>query len=220
MFVIVAISVGIKIFLKYFNDKNWHYIMVCLTWIGLASPWSGPAINFVLIVFFNTMLSLEVYLMFGNAFLPVFLLFWIIVFTDLFYKEKKLIILGLFSILLVIYEIYFFYFLFTDISMIATYDGPFAVKYAMTFMLFNVIFAAIFLICGVLFALLSLKLDDPVIKLRGKILLIAFISYTVAALLDSITTSFVFITRIILICCALEFYLAFIMPNWFKKFFI
>ena len=79
------------------------------------------------------------------------------------------------------------------------------------------------LITGVLFARKSLRSEKPEIKLRGKFLLAAFISFVIGGILDTIiTANFValLITRIILISSSIEFYYGFILPEWMKKRFL
>jgi hypothetical protein len=68
-----------------------------------------------------------------------------------------------------------------------------------------------------------MKIDNPETRLKGKLLLVAFPSFAVGALLDSmIPTSplTLIILRSILILSAIMFYTAFMLPNWIKKLFI
>ncbi|MHA1467605.1 MAG: hypothetical protein ACTSP6_05940, partial [Promethearchaeota archaeon] len=60
----------------------------------------------------------------------------------------------------------------------------------------------------------------PEIKLRGKFLMAAFISWTFGAIADAIIPLTVItlpIIRIILITSAIEFYIGFVLPDWIKK---
>ena len=79
------------------------------------------------------------------------------------------------------------------------------------------------LVLGILIALNSIKAEEPEIKLRGKFLLIAFISWTVGAIFDaSVPLTFVTlpIVRILLISSAIEFYIGFVLPDWIKTRFL
>jgi len=81
-------------------------------------------------------------------------------------------------------------------------------------------FILIFIITGIHFSLASLKSKNLEVKLKGKFLLLAFISFTIGASIEVLVhlNSFtVIITRSILISNAIEFYLGFIMPEWMKK---
>ena len=73
---------------------------------------------------------------------------------------------------------------------------------------------------GVLIAINSIKSDTPEIKLRGKFLLAAFISWSFGAIADAtipLTVITLPIIRIILITSAIEFYIGFVLPDWIKK---
>ena len=77
------------------------------------------------------------------------------------------------------------------------------------------------LVTGILFSKESMKVKDPLIKLKGKFLLVAFISFTIGALLDALlafTPLNLVIVRLILISSAIEYYFGFFVPkrlaNW------
>ena len=75
---------------------------------------------------------------------------------------------------------------------------------------------------GVTFALKTIKLDDPDMKLKGKLLLVAFPAFSVGALMDAAiptTAVTLVIFRILLIISAFLFYGGFILPDWMKKLF-
>ena len=84
-------------------------------------------------------------------------------------------------------------------------------------------------ITGVIFAQKSVKSEDREIKLKGKLLRAAFITFTVAAVLDSMLGTifedpadpllaiFVVVVRILLTLSALEFYGGFLLPRWMKE---
>ena len=91
----------------------------------------------------------------------------------------------------------------------------------------------IMLITGVIFAQKSVKVENREIKLKGnKLLRGAFITFTVAAVLDSLLGTIfedptdpllavtVVFVRILLIVSALEFYGGFLLPRWMKEIFL
>jgi hypothetical protein len=76
------------------------------------------------------------------------------------------------------------------------------------------------LITGTLFGRKSLRSDNPEIKLKGKLLIIAFWSFFIGAIFEIISHISIIILivgRIILISSAIEFYSGFLLPNWMKK---
>ncbi|MHA1489270.1 MAG: hypothetical protein ACTSRI_06410 [Promethearchaeota archaeon] len=231
VFVCFSLILALKIFSKYFEYKTRTYIFVSLTWIGVASPWFPDSISFLKILIFNAPLEPEWYFIIGNALLPFFLLCWLVAFTDLLYKDKQKLILSIFIILGVIFEILFFYLLITDIDEIGVFLRPFQVEFGTLITIYFIMFIAIILISGVLFAKQSIKSEKPDVILKGKFLFLAFISFTIGAILDSAIGSildatdpllpiFVVIIRLILISSALEFYCGFILPKWLENFLI
>jgi len=79
------------------------------------------------------------------------------------------------------------------------------------------------MITGILFARESLRSESLEMKIKGKFLIIAFLSFTIGAFLDSLILRGAFtviLTRLILISASIEFYFGFILPNWVKKIFI
>ncbi|MHA1489264.1 MAG: hypothetical protein ACTSRI_06380 [Promethearchaeota archaeon] len=78
----------------------------------------------------------------------------------------------------------------------------------------------IILITGLLFGRETFKSDDPEIKLKGKMLILAFPSFAIGAILDAtipFTAITLIIVRLILISSSIEFYGGFILPKWMKK---
>ncbi|MEJ2296841.1 MAG: hypothetical protein P8Y23_19005 [Candidatus Lokiarchaeota archaeon] len=84
---------------------------------------------------------------------------------------------------------------------------------------------ALFLITGFLFARQSLKAKSKDLKLKGVFLIIAFLSFTAAAIIDVIgadtpTELTIFLARIFLIISSICFYIGFILPRFIKEMFI
>lgn len=225
IFVIIATVIGIKIASKYFKFKRREFILVGLTWIILMEIYWSSAFSFVAALFTGKGFAPELYFTIGNLFIPIGLLMWLTAFTDFMYKKQQKVILIIAAITGIIYYIAFFYFIFNDVSVIgemysavdAEYRG-FALGYLISVLL-------VFLITGIMFALESLKAENPETRLKGKFFLLAVISFAIGAGLDGLKP-FLFagtlqivlvITRVILLSCAVEFYLGFNPPHWMKK---
>jgi len=81
----------------------------------------------------------------------------------------------------------------------------------------------LFIITGTMLARESLKSDDPEVKLKGKLLFLAFYSFIIGSILDIFSSTSILlltIARIVLISSAFTFYGGFILPNWMKKIFL
>ncbi len=220
-FVIISFLVGIIILSRYFKYKERIYFLVGLTWIFISEPWWPSSISFLVALGNGIGIPSEVYFLVGNIFVPLAIILWLLAFTEFLYSEKRKLILSIFSIIGGIFEILFFVFLFLNPSLIGELNGPVDVNYRSFIMVFLIIFLSIVVVTGFLFANLSLKSRDPEVKLKGKLLIVAYIAFAVGALLDAsvpFNELIVIIIRLILILSALCWYGGFILPKWMKKF--
>ena len=76
--IIVFLVVGLKILLKYREYKQKIFFLTGFAWIGISEPWWPSAVGFLLVLITGTSLSIEVYLILNNGFLPIFLFCWLI----------------------------------------------------------------------------------------------------------------------------------------------
>jgi hypothetical protein len=216
IFVLISFIVGFLLISKYFKYKKRNLLLVGITWMGMTTPWLSGTISFPLMIFFNTTLSVEVRFIIGIAFIPIVLIIWLYVFTDLVYQEKRKLIVMIYIIITICFEIIFFVFLFTDTALIGTYTGPFKVAWTPFIEISTIFFIITALITGVLFSRESMKSEDSEVVLKGKIILLAFISFVAGAFLDSIipiSPVAVVFTRLLLISSAIEFYFGFFLPK-------
>jgi hypothetical protein len=85
---------------------------------------------------------------------------------------------------------------------------------------FIFVYVAILLITGIKFSLETIKFDDIEMRIKGKFLLIAFPSFSLAGILDSSLPSNQFtliIFRGILITSIILFFIGFLLPKFIKK---
>jgi hypothetical protein len=234
IFVIISVIIGITILSKYGKFKNRLYILVGISWIGVANPWMPDSISFLMNLFIQQSLDIRWYFIIGNCFIPIALLTWLIAFTDMIYKkaQKKVIIITV--ILSILFEILFFTMFFTDLDLIGIINPirPFTVEFGIFITIYLLIVIVVMLITGIIFAQKSIKLEDREVKLKGKLLRAAFITFTIAAVLDSmlgmifedpadlLLAILVVVVRILLIFSALEFYGGFLLPHWMKEIFM
>lgn len=223
IFIIVSIIIGLKIAQKYSESKKREYLLVGITWIGIVFPYFPSAITFLLVLFTNILLSIEVRFMLGFGFLPTFLVIWLIAFTDLMYKEKQKQIMIIAIIICAILQITFTVFILIDTSLIGKQVGLFHGTFTLFTRIYLLSILLIFFLTGIIFALKSIKLGDVEVKLRGKFLFFAFIFYTIGVFLETIlpvTALTAVIVRLIVIISAFQFYLGFILPEKIKRIFI
>ena len=224
LYVLISILLAILILVKYFKNKSKDLILISFSMIALAYSWMPDTINFLMIILTDSHLSLELYFLIGFAFLPVLIFCWLYVFTDFAFNEQQKTILNIFIYGNIIYETLFWYFLFNKIEELGEYRTPFQVEFGIFMQIYLVSMVGLVFISGLIFALKSLKVNVPAIKMRGKMIFLAILLFTIGAALDSILGAvnpvlIVFI-RIFLILSAIFFYLGFILPEWFKKLFL
>ena len=223
IFVLISLLIGFIILSKYFKFKERIYYLVGVTWIFISEPWWPSSISFLVALSNEVGLSAQVYFLIGNIFAPLSIALWLTAFTEFLYTEKRKQILMIFAIYGLLFEILFFIFLFVDPNIIGVLNPPVDVNYRYFVMFFLLSFLAIVVITGILFARLSLQSDDPEVKLKGKLLIVAYITFTVGALLDSsipLNAVIIIFTRLILIASAIFWYGGFILPRWMRKLFL
>ncbi len=221
IFVAISLLVGIIILSRFFKYKERVYLLVGLTWIFISEPWWPSSVSFLIALSNGVGIPSGVYFLIGNIFVPLAIGLWLLAFTEFLYSEKRKLILSIFAIIGALFEILFFIFLFLSPELIGELNGPVDVNYKSFIMIFLIIFLSIMVITGFLFANLSLKSKDPEVKLKGKLLVIAYIAFAVGALLDAsvpFNEPTIIIIRLILILSAICWYGGFILPKWMKKF--
>ena len=227
IFTVITIIVGIKIMSKYFKYRRREHFIIGLTWILITGPWLAMSIDFLMIISIGTTLyniSKEAYAVIAMAFLPIASFFWISEITKLtdIKNQNRIFILVICLVLFIIFEIIFFYFLFTDLTLIGTFKGVFDFEFTIFSEIYLIFCLLVFLMGMFLFARASLRSINPEIKLRGKIIFTSFISYIGGAILDMVFPflPITLVARLILISSSIEFYIGFIMPKWAKKLFL
>jgi hypothetical protein len=220
--VIVAFLVGIIIISKYFkfDDKNFLYIGIL--WIGIYHPWWSSSLSFLLVLFLDFKLSLELYFLFALSLIPIILPIWFLAFTDMVFQKYKTILIVVLTGISVLYDIYLIFNVIFNVKAIGNFsaDSIFDVQYNSISMIYLVFIVLLLLITGSLFARESIRSGDAEIKLKGKFLISAWILWALGAILDSAIPLFIptlLITRIILITSSILFYIGFLLPNFIKK---
>ncbi|MFX0070782.1 MAG: hypothetical protein ACFFAO_06805, partial [Candidatus Hermodarchaeota archaeon] len=148
---------------------------------------------------------------------------WIIAFTDLVHKKHQNIIVIISIIYGVLFYIIFYYLLLIDPNLIGYLKGYTDVQYGTFIVVYALSIVVIELITGYLFCKASLESDNPEVRLKGKLLLIAFILFAIGASLDTsvpLTLLTLPIVRSFEILSAIIFYMGFILPKWTKNLFL
>ena len=220
IFVSVTIIVGLKIASRYFKIKNRVFLLVGLGWAMMCSPWWSSTISFLCVILTGKGLEPVMYFFIGNLVMHLTIVLYLTGLTDMIYKEKQKIIIGVIVLLGLIYNIYYYYYLITDPNQLGVLEGYFDVTYVGIVRIYLLCYMFTVFSFTVLLARQSRKSDQPDIRLTGTLLLIAIFLFLIGALLDAaivLTEITLIITRIILISSSIIFYLGFLMPEFLKK---
>ncbi|HEY0088790.1 MAG TPA: hypothetical protein VGB37_08100 [Candidatus Lokiarchaeia archaeon] len=218
--VIISIIIGIKISSKYLIYKQKLLLYVGITWVLIVSIWYSSSISVLLILTTKQRLSDELYMLIGNVPLPIALFIWMIVFIDVVNKKFQKLVLIIFGIYVILFEIFFLYFLFTDKSVLGEIVSPVDATYSLVITACQLFDALLFFTTGIIFSITSLKSETKEIKLKGKLIMIAYILMLIGVLLELISNLSIILlvlARLVLVFCGFSYYGGFILPDWMKK---
>lgn len=221
IFVVISLLVGFIILSRYFKYKERIYFLVGATWLLIGCPWWSSSLSFLVALSNGVGITREVYFLIGNILVPLAVALWLLAFTEFLYTKKRKLILLIFALFGLIFEVLLFLFLFINPDLIGIFKPPVDVSYSPFIMIFLLLFLLIVVVTGFLFANLSLKSKDPEVKLKGKLLIVAYIAFSVGALLDSaisLNKVLIIITRLVLILSSVCWYGGFLLPKWMKKY--
>lgn len=226
IFVIINITVGLIIISKYFKYNEHNLLIIGTAWAGMVLPWLPDAINLILILLNQPTLTDIPYMLIVFSIVPYIIFLWIIATTDILDINRRKLLLTIIFIFIVILDILVIIFIFVDTPIVGTLINAFTADFGF-FGIFWLILDLILLgTFGFQIVKQSYKSNEKKIRLKGTFLLIAFISFITAALLDAIAglifpgeiIIIVFI-RILLTSSAIEFYIGYIMPSSIERLF-
>ncbi len=223
IWVIIGIIIGVRIIIKALLLKRNELITVGLTYIFATSAWWGVVVQFLTYSFFNIKLDAFSYLFIANIFIPLALICWIYSFCQIINPKLKKNLFVIYFIISIIWLVFLLSSLLINTELVGTLEGIFDSKHstiALIFIFFSIIS---FLFTGVYFSLISMKIGDPEIKWKGRFLFIAWISFTIGAILDAaltLTPITLIIVRLILISSSIAYYFGFFLPKKLANFLI
>ena len=215
--------VGLNIAARYFQYNQKEFLYFGISWAGISSPWWPSSISFLMYIATGEPLPLELYLLIGNLFIPFLLHMWIAGVSSIIFQKWKQSLLILNANIGVIFELFFFYFLVRDITLLGKLTSAVDIKFSIV-LLFYIFYAIVLVAITVsLLGFYSLKSNDPELKLKGKLILLGIFSWIIGAVMDAVLPLdpiTLFISRAILITGAFEFYGGLMMPSWIRNLFL
>ena len=211
LFVLASFYVGLKIASRYREHNRIEFILVGITAIIISEPIWPPLIEILLLITIGELLPFPIYWLIAFSGIPIGLFTWIYAMTELMYKQQQKKILSIIVIYIIIFELLYIPYVFLvpdpESNLIAFYllRG------------YYISFSLVVLITGLQFAWINLISDNPVNATQGKILVIAFTSYSLGNILSVIFFPYLFLV-ILYTISLLSFYLGFTIPKRIRKY--
>lgn len=220
--VIVSTILGILITLKYREYRKVDYLAVGITWILLASPYWSDAIQFISVMGSGIQIPTNLYYFLANAFIAPIYITWIYALTNMIFVEHKKILRSVFGIIAILFETLFLTAFFINPDYLGEQKSAFVVEWVIWVQIYLLLSVAVLLVTGFLFARATLKSSKPEFKLKGIFLLTAFVSFTIATVIDVIgadspTEITILLARTFLIISSFCFYFGYTLPKFVKN---
>ena len=224
LYVIFSAIVGVLIASKYSRYKDKTFLFIGIAAFGLATTHWPSSFSFLTNVLFDQPLPAEIFLFISSAFISIFIISWIFGISNLLFDEKNMKFLIFFVILHIINETIFLVTFFINPGFVGTVTPPYNLNAEMTglMIVIGIINVITIISTGFWASLRAIKSTTPLIKLKGYVLFCSFLLWSIAIILDisgKIETIGLVFIRIFLMSSIVGFYIGFVMPEIFQKFF-
>ena len=221
IYVLANITISIKIIWKYNTFKSINILLMGIAWIGLAFPWIPDVLNPLYeiidpghnnngIIVLNYIVNVVI--------ISIPIICWIIAILNLLSVRKSFKYTILISVILIIliFETILLLLFTTDLISGAIHVYNYTSDILDVFLL---VVLVIILVSGMIFAGVSIKSSNKVVKIKGIFLIIAFTLFPIGALIDMVISGITsnIVARLILCISSIIFYFGLIMPTWVKK---
>ena len=220
-FALVCIIMGLIIISKFLKFRRKELFTFGLTWIFLGSSWWGSSLSFFNYLFFDVAYDFILLLFIGEVFFPLTVIFWIYSFSYILYPDTKEKIAMIFIVIICVYEVFLIFFIFNSPAVIASQFGKFDTQYNIFGLTYQGFAYLVSIVSGVLFSKQSLRSENLSVKWKGRFILIAIITFSIAAVFQSLfptITIMIILVYVLLFISVIEFYFGFLLPekmaNW------
>lgn len=225
--VLIAWFYGAIVLYKFFQTKEKSLFYFFFAIIFTMSPWYPSGLGFIYWLFTRQELIYPVYVLLGTLGVPIALIAWLQIYMPALHPKKKDIVTLLLICLSIAFYIYLFYFVFFAPSapvegIIGIKRSPIDIDYRGFILVFLAISLLISTITGNEFSIVSLKMrDNPVVRWKGRFLIISFNLFTIGAIGDgfiTLTPVTLIIFRTFMMISSTTYYIGFILPKWMRRF--
>lgn len=221
IFILVTVFISGKMIYQGIKNDNTSISYVGVVFFGIASLWFGVALNFLSVLILRTIPPLELYFIMHGGLVAFVIPFGIAAITELLVYEDKTrkVLISIALIFAGVMELIYLIVIFTDIELLGTQKAPIQVEYGIFSYIYLSILLGIFLFCAGNFIKESLSSMEPVVKLKGKVLLASLIIFSFGCILEVFFRDiWIFVVaRILMMISAISFYMGFLMPKKVKN---
>jgi hypothetical protein len=218
--VIFGWAMAIVVFRKYAKFRQREVLYLGIFMLFMNRQYWASTTGYLYTLFTEMYLSTEAYLFIGHFF-SISAIIWLLIITELIWKNKQKLIVVLMIIISAILNTLFLYLVFTNqSSLIGEYTPPYSFQMG-PFLLFSRVLLAIIVFPITTFLLYrkTRSADDPRTRLKGKLIFIGSIIYILSVVVHGIFENS-FLTLAVSITGLIIFYGGFLLPPWVMRFFL
>ncbi len=226
--VIIGFFFAFIILTKAIKTKQKLVFEFFLCVVFTLSPWYPSGLGYFYWLLTGELFRYEFYILLGVSLIPIAIIAWLDVYLSNIRPDSKKKILLFYAFFSIAFEIYLVYFLFlapnapieTVLGIFDNKNNPTDIDYKGFVMIYLSVSILTSVLTGIHFSIISLKVEQTDVKIKGKFLLVAFSLFGVAAIFDAIVEMDAFVlvaVRLILMCTTFFFYVGFVLPKWVKK---
>jgi len=223
--VCIAWFYGIIVLYKAIKEKQKILYYFFFAVIFTMSPWYPSGLGYLYWLFTREIFEYSFYVLLGTIGVPFALYAWLQIYLPALHPNKKKIVTISTIIFSIVFYVYLIFFLFSAPG--APVDELIGIKrnamdidykgFVLVFLAFSLLVSTI---TGNDFSIASLKVKDPVIRWKGRFLILSFNLFAIGAIGDGfipLTPITLIIFRTFMLLANTFYYIGFIMPKWMKK---
>jgi len=216
---IVGLVIGILILLKYRKYKSKLFLFWGFAWCGFYQPWWGTATSFIYALITGYTIPDQLYMFLSTFFIPFFMIVWLYGLTEMILKDKRKLLIIIYSIIMVSYDIFLIVGLIFNPKLIGS-SIEFNTDYEIIPTVYLLFINFSIVISGFLFARDSRKSSNKETRMKSIFLIFAFFTYLTGSIGDVIVSSNIILQALIrtyIMIGSISFYIGMFMPKFVKK---
>ena len=161
IYVIISLTLSLRIAFKYRELKKKTYLLLGLAWLGMSRIFWASSISFLLLLSTGKGLPLFQYILITYPFQSVFLILWLIGLNDLMDLSRYRTFLLIYLAIIFFFEIIMFYYYITDITVIAVFVNPVDIALGLYTITYLLLILGVILLSGIALAIEFFTKGNP-----------------------------------------------------------